>query len=143
MTAFSIDSDDDLLGDNPTDVTTPQARPQAPTQNHFPDVTAFVEVYLSQVYARHHHATTPFKWCPWWHRHPEAYSRLTALWQAFEALRLDPGVGGATWWTTYADPIMTELTSPTGPFHACSTEKHTASKALPTVAANTKTPAGR
>ena len=31
-----------------------------------------------------------FRWCPQWWAHPEAVSRLTALWRSWEAFRLEP-----------------------------------------------------
>lgn len=56
------------------------------------------------------------KWRTNWWEYPEAVSRLTALWRAWEHLRLDPALGMATWWRDYAGPTMTALLDPEGPF---------------------------
>ncbi|WP_092612629.1 DUF4913 domain-containing protein [Raineyella antarctica] len=52
-------------------------------------------------------------------RGTEAYTRIEALWRTWEALRYQGPHGIATWLLTYADPLMRELTSTTGPFRKC------------------------
>ena len=50
-----------------------------------------------------------YRWCAQWWQHGEAISRLTALWHAWEVLRLQPGTGIATWYRDYLDqqlPIL-------------------------------------
>jgi hypothetical protein len=65
------------------------------------------------------------RWCPSWWDHPEAVSRLGALWRAWESLRLDPSVGMSTWWRDHWDPHWGDLTSEYGPFSTCTEEgKH-------------------
>lgn len=59
------------------------------------------------------------KWCRKWWLHAEAYSRIEALWRAWEALRYEGPLGIATWFLNYCDPLMRELTSPSGPFRKC------------------------
>lgn len=59
------------------------------------------------------------KWCRKWWLHAEAYSRIEALWRAWEALRYEGPLGITTWFLTYADPMMRELTSSSGPFRLC------------------------
>jgi len=71
-------------------------------ENHFPNVYAFVQDFLVKVHARPVRAQLSWHWCSQWWDHPEAVSRLEALWKAFELLRRDPGTGAATWWRDYA-----------------------------------------
>lgn len=92
----------------------------------FPDLDAFVSEHLSQLIRRRVNGTS-LTWCPGWWKHPEAISRLDALWRAWEHLRLDPALGMSQWWLYHADPHLAALMDPdTGPFAACSpTEGHT------------------
>ena len=62
-------------------------------------------------------------WCPQWWRHPAAIVRLEALHRSFEQLRRDPGVGISTWLRDHADPHMSVLSDPAGPFKGCSVAK--------------------
>lgn len=64
------------------------------------------------------------KWCRKWYLHPEAVSRVEALWRAWEHLRLDAATGASVWWRDHADPHMGVLLSTKGPFHACSSTTH-------------------
>ncbi|MGP5220573.1 DUF4913 domain-containing protein [Arthrobacter rhombi] len=64
------------------------------------------------------------KWCRQWFLHPEAVSRVEALWRAWEHLRLDAATGMSVWWRDHADPHMTVLLDPKGPFHPCSSTRH-------------------
>lgn len=65
-----------------------------------------------------------FTWCPRWWAHAEAVGRLEALWRAWEHHRQLPAMGMATWWKDYADPTMTALFHPSGPFAACTPTRH-------------------
>jgi hypothetical protein len=58
-------------------------------------------------------------WCPHWHEHPEAVSRLTALWLEWERAAAGDGRGMAGWWLSYCDPTMAVLLDPDGPFTDC------------------------
>ncbi|TYC96612.1 DUF4913 domain-containing protein [Arthrobacter echini] len=58
-------------------------------------------------------------WCANWYLHPEAISRITALWRAWEALRLEADTGMSIWWIQHADPTMYVLLSTDGPFFNC------------------------
>lgn len=99
---------------------------------HYPNVYVFVDQFLVHIYARHYEPAGAWRWCSQWWDHPEAVSRLDALWQAFEALRNEPGTGPATWWRDYADPTMTALTDPKGPFEQCRAgERHKSPLPLP------------
>ena len=44
-----------------------------------------------------------YRWCRQWWQHAEAITRLTALWHSWEALRLEPGTGMATWLRDHLD----------------------------------------
>jgi hypothetical protein len=66
------------------------------------------------------------RWCRQWQGHPEACLRLEALWRSWEALRLDPTLGIATWLTNYADPQLAALLSRSGTFATCTPDRHTA-----------------
>jgi len=100
----------------------------------FPDVHAFVTEHLVHLYARPiRDGDEHFKWCPRWWEHIAAHSRLTALWQAWEALHDGTGTGPAHWWRDYADPTMAALTAPDGPFAHCGPARHQPPPALPVV----------
>jgi len=104
-----------------------------PPPDLFPSVYAFVPNFLAIVYARPvGDQITGFRWCSTWWEHPEAVSRLEALWKAFETLRQDPTTGAAVWWRDFADPTMSALCSPDGPFKQCSDASHKLSEDLPT-----------
>lgn len=51
----------------------------------------------------------------WW-KYPEAIGRLDALWQSWEALRLEPTFGMSVWCRDHADHHMRMLMSSDGPF---------------------------
>lgn len=88
--------------------------------NHFPTVYAFVDEYLAHVYATEiREQIGHVKWCARWWEHTEAMARLTALWQAFEVLRLEPGTGMSVWFRDHADPCMSALMNAQGTFGAC------------------------
>lgn len=64
------------------------------------------------------------KWCIEWYFHPEAVSRIAALWRAWEHLRLDPATGMSIWWKEHADHHMRVLLHPQGPFYSCDMKEH-------------------
>jgi hypothetical protein len=64
------------------------------------------------------------RWCDAWPDHPEAITRLSALWKAWEALARDLEFGMANWLTSYLDPQLTALLSRSGPFAQCTTARH-------------------
>lgn len=96
----------------------------------FPNVYVFVRDHLADVIERdvgsHSNA-----WCARWFEHPEAVSRLEALWKAFEALRQDPGTGASSWWRDHADPTMAALFAGQGVFRRCVNGKHSLGERLP------------
>ena len=65
-----------------------------------------------------------FRWCARWWQHGEAISRLTALWHAWEVLRLQPGTGIATWYRDHLDHQLPILMGARGPFYQCSEAAH-------------------
>jgi len=65
-----------------------------------------------------------FRWCAQWWRHAEAITRLTALWHSWEAMRLQPGTGMATWLRDHLDHQLPVLLGRTGPFSMCSENEH-------------------
>lgn len=72
---------------------------------------------------------TGLRWCPQWHRHPEAVARLRAMAESHRAMRAElaqagPGHTEAVWWRDIAEPLWRELTADHGPFAACSPSSH-------------------
>jgi hypothetical protein len=65
-----------------------------------------------------------YRWCPQWWRHAEAITRLTALWQSWEAMRLQPGTGISTWLRDHLDHQLPVLLGRSGPFAQCSEYEH-------------------
>jgi len=65
-----------------------------------------------------------YRWCLQWWQHAEAITRLTALWHSWEALRLEPGTGMATWLRDHLDHHLTVLLGRGGPFAQCSEDEH-------------------
>ncbi|WP_427005449.1 DUF4913 domain-containing protein [Pseudarthrobacter sp. H2] len=57
------------------------------------------------------------KWCMDRYFHPEAVSRVEALWRAWEHLRLDGATGMSVWWRDHADHHMRVLLDPKGSFY--------------------------
>jgi len=65
-----------------------------------------------------------YRWCCQWWQHAEAIVRLTALWHSWEALRLEPGTGIATWLRDHVDHQLPVLLGRAGPFAQCSEDEH-------------------
>ena len=117
-----------------TDPTPPAAGDGPDPQPVFDNVDTFIRHYLAPVVERRlaHGASAGAYWCPRWWAHPEAISRLYALWRAWETLRVsDPQLGMSTWWRDHLDPHLTALTSEYGPFGRCGPDKHVDPKPLP------------
>lgn len=87
---------------------------------HFKDLPAFME-HLAVLYRRKIDlaGNGGLLWCPKWWLHPEALSRLEALWRSWEHLRLDGQTGMSIWWRDHADVHMARLMSAEGPFQGC------------------------
>ncbi|MBO0854776.1 MAG: DUF4913 domain-containing protein [Nocardia sp.] len=86
----------------------------------YSNVVEFVENYLSLIYQRQVADTTDTVWCKEWWRHSEAVLRLDAVWRAWEYLRQDAKTGMSNWFLEHADPQMSKLLDPAGPFKYCS-----------------------
>ena len=82
----------------------------------FGSVDEFVRERLRYTYSRRVGPQGPNRWSAKWWTHPEAISRLDALWRSWEALRLQPTFGMSVWWRDHADHHMRMLMSPEGPF---------------------------
>jgi hypothetical protein len=84
-------------------------------------LAGFVTDVLSPLYARQVSDTPSAVWCPQWWAHPEACSRLDVLRRIYdEAIASgDPAMLSA-WWLDHADPHMSRLLNPDGPFKYCS-----------------------
>ncbi len=96
--------------------------PEPENQLLFPNVEVFVRVHLSVIYARDVGPQATLRWADDWWRYPEVVSRLTAIWRAWEHLRLDPATGMSVWWRDHADPHMNIILSGTGPFKRSETK---------------------
>lgn len=85
----------------------------------FGSLPEFVQGFLVPVYRRAGRQA----WCVQWWEHAEAIVRLEAMWDAFEAMRLDPGTGASAWLRDHFDYHMGMLTNPdTSPFAKCSAD---------------------
>ena len=109
LTAAAL-QDDPATGQDDADQDTPAL--------YHPTVEAFVRDQLAPMYRRDLEGRTRV-WCPQWWRHPEAITRLDALWRAWEHLRLDPATGMSVWFRDHADHHMPILFDPEGPFKRC------------------------
>ncbi|GGX36585.1 DUF4913 domain-containing protein [Streptomyces chryseus] len=104
---------------------------EEPPPLYYKTLEEFVIDFLGPVIRRQISNTTQL-WCPKWWLHPEALSRLAALWRAWEHLRNEPALGMSTWWLHHADPHMRALMHPDlGPFAMCSPEKGHSAFAFP------------
>ena len=109
---------------------TPEVTPPEPTQTNAvdePDLDEWVDTYIAALVRK---TTTTgegggIRWCRRWRDHPEAVLRFTALHQAYQQLATEDS---GTWLSVYLrdhlDPHLAALTSPYGPFHACTPRKH-------------------
>lgn len=105
--------------------------PAAPATRHA-DVHAFVRDHLAGMWSRLvRDPDSTFRWCPRWAEHPAALDRLTALWQAWEALQAEGGTGPSRWWVEHADPTLVALTDPRGQFAQCGPDRHQQPPDLP------------
>ncbi len=104
------------------------ALPQpAPDQDEAPDpvygsVQDWVDRHFLLMYRRP--LGGEYRWCAQWWRHAEAITRLTALWQSWEAMRLQPGTGMISWLRDCLDHQIPVLLGRGGPFAACSEDEH-------------------
>jgi hypothetical protein len=90
---------------------------------------AWVRDYFAPMFSRP--IGGEIRWCPRWHEHAEAVSRLEALWRSWERFRLDPALGMATWYSGYLDHQLPLLLGRAGPFSQCSADRHAEPTPLP------------
>ena len=83
---------------------------------------SWVEEYFTVVFSRP--IGGEIRWCPQWREHPEAVTRLEALWRSWETLRLEPNLGMASWLTGCLDPQQPIFLGRSGPFAQCSVDRH-------------------
>lgn len=102
------------------------AAPLAPTVE-LADLHAWVDDHIAPLVRK---TTTTgegggVRWCRQWPHHAEAVERFSALYLAYRQLSTQEA---GTWLSVYLrdhlDPHLTTLTSPYGPFHACTPRKH-------------------
>ena len=107
---------------------------ESPDRPVYRDLDAWVSRHLARVVERRLAvgAAAGAHWCPQWWRHPEAISRLYALWRAWETLRDDPDTGLSVWWRDHFEHHWTALTGEYGPFSRCGPDRgHTPTQWLP------------
>ena len=107
------------------DVDAPATAEDVTPQLYYPNPIAFFAGTLGPSYVRDVGNGSEFIWCPEWHKHPEALSRIEAVWRAWEYLRMDGSLGISTWWINHADPHMRMLMAPNGCFKKCVYNGHT------------------
>lgn len=86
----------------------------------FDDVDLFV-AGIAQLLERRPNPSA-VHWCARWWAHPEAMSRIYALWLAWEELRF--GTGPSDWWSHHLDRHLWVLTGHDGPFARCRPDEH-------------------
>lgn len=107
-------------------MTSPQpAAPPLPVdkpQPRFPTLIDWVEDHFNPMYRRP--LGGEYRWCASWWRHAEAISRLTALWYAWESLRLQGSTGMGIWYRDHFDHQLPHLMGARGPFYQCTESQH-------------------
>jgi hypothetical protein len=86
-------------------------------QPEFDCVEGWIDGYFLPVFRRK--LGGQYRWCARWWAHAEAVSRLTALWRAWEAMRLEPATGISDWYGAHLDHHLIILLGPDGPFCQC------------------------
>jgi hypothetical protein len=106
------------------DLALPPSAPDdaAPPDPLYGSVQEWVDEHFLPMYRRP--IGGEYRWCSQWWRHAEAITRLTALWQSWEAMRLQPGTGTANWLLTHLDHQLPILLGRSGPFAQCSPDEH-------------------
>ncbi|QKG20090.1 DUF4913 domain-containing protein [Actinomadura verrucosospora] len=88
----------------------------------YPSLSSWVSTHFVPMYRRT--LGGEFRWCAQWWHHGEAISRLTALWYAWEAMRLQGATGMALWYRDHLDHQLPVLLGPRGPFYQCTENEH-------------------
>ncbi|MFC5187203.1 DUF4913 domain-containing protein [Actinomadura harenae] len=92
------------------------------TKPYYSSVTVWVTEYFVPTYRRT--LGGEFRWCAQWWNHAEAISRLSALWQSWEACRLQGATGVGLWYRDHLDPQLPILLGARGPFCQCTEQEH-------------------
>lgn len=90
----------------------------------FASVAVFVEQYVLPNWVHRLGDNYAGRWCAQWWEHAEAITRLEAVWEAFEVMRLQPAPSLSTWIRDHLDPHMRSLTAGDGVFWRCEVAKH-------------------
>jgi len=91
-------------------------------ETRYEDLTSWVTYQFNPVYRRS--LGGEYRWCAQWWRHAEAIVRLSALWHAWETMRLQGGTGMSLWFRDHLDHQLPILMGPRGPFYQCSETEH-------------------
>lgn len=105
------------LGEWDDDVT-PEPEQDATPTLYFKNVDEFVREFICPTFRRHvgEEGRADLRWRARWWDSAEAIIRLEALWRSWEQLRLDPATGTSVWLRDHADPHLSVLMSPMGPW---------------------------
>jgi hypothetical protein len=116
-------------------VAVPAQDPHQPADAAFPhlaEVYAWVSTHVAPLTRK---TTTTgegggIRWCRQWWEHVDAVERFMALYLAFQELSAEES---ATWLSVFLrdhlDPHLSVLTSPIGPFNACTPQRHSTASA--------------
>lgn len=63
----------------------------AQAETFYPNLPAFVECFLANVFPFHQSASSHIQWVPDWWRHPALVFPLDAIWRSYETARRSPG----------------------------------------------------
>ncbi|MGI8333645.1 DUF4913 domain-containing protein [Actinomadura scrupuli] len=111
-----------MTSNTTTDATDAAAEPAKLPDPLYPTVTDWVNDHFVLMYKRT--LGGEFRWCAQWWQHAEAISRFTALWYAWEALRLQGSTGVGIWYRDHLDHQLPILLGPRGPFYQCTETEH-------------------
>ncbi|GAB3868515.1 hypothetical protein GCM10028801_44560 [Nocardioides maradonensis] len=103
-------------------LSTPAQPDPEPEPARFATVDLFVEKFVLPNWV-HKYVAERVRWCDHWWEHAEAITRLEAIWEAFELMRLQPAPSFSTWLRDHFDVHMRTLTDPDGVFHKCDMKK--------------------
>lgn len=96
------------------------SKPAPKKSPRFASMFQFAEEFLLPTYGTTKSQSMRVAWSPEWWSHPEALTRIEALWKRFEQLRLkDPETYVETFLRTHCDYHMKRLMDPNGVFSQC------------------------
>lgn len=132
--ASTVQPSTSTSADTETSTKLPEADSSEAPEIDLSDLTRWVHAHLGHI-QRKITATgegTGIRWCAQWWKHPDAVTYLTAIRMAYAALSTSDD---HTWLSVYLrdhrDMHLDRLTSPSGPFHACTPHHHVDSSPLP------------